>query len=164
MREDERIRLDDLLRKDDIAQTTNQIRELRHSSRIKIAVDNIVRLKKNHSRVSKDMFRNMAVKQAEFLYTNYTEIFNKIVNDELNIKILYEFITILNEIETGKINQHEGSYLVGKKLKELYVDGVVNKDNKCKEQDAIDDNEKLEKLKKPMKKISYKQFKILQED
>ena len=44
MREDERLKLDDLLRKDDVIQTTDKIRELRHSSQIKIAVDNIAKL------------------------------------------------------------------------------------------------------------------------
>lgn len=164
MRDDERLKLDDLLRTDDVLQTTDKIRELRHSNQIKLAVDNIVKLKRNHSRVSKEMFRNMAMNQANFLYVNYSVLFNKLVNEELNIKILYEFINILSQIENGQINQHEGSYLVGKKLKELYVDGVVNKDKKCREKDAIDDQEKLDKMKKPKKKISYKQFKILQED
>ena len=164
MRDDERLKLDDLLRKDDVLQTTDKIRELRHSNQIKLAVDNIVKLKKNHSRVSKEMFRNMATAQANFLYVNYGVLFNKLVNEELNIKILYEFIKILSQIENGEINQHEGSYLVGKKLKELYVDGVINKDKKCREKDAVDDQAKLDKMKKPKKKISYKQFKILQED
>ena len=164
MREDERLKLDDLLRKDDVIQTTDKIRELRHSSQIKIAVDNIAKLKRNHSRLGKDMFRSMAMKQAEFLYVNYSVLFNKLVNEELNIKILYEFINILSQIENGQINQHEGSYLVGKKLKELYVDGVINKDKKSREKDAIEDQKKLDKMKKPKKKISYKQFKILQEE
>lgn len=164
MREDERLKLDDLLRKDDIIQTTDKIREIRHSSQIRLAVDNIVKLKRNHSRLGKEMFRNMAIKQANFLYVNYSVLFNKLVNEELNVKILYEFINILSQIENGQINQHEGSYLVGKKLKELYVDGVINKDKKSREQDAIEDQKRMEKMKKPKKKINYKQFKMLQEE
>ena len=164
MRDDERLKLDELLRKDDVAQTTNQIRQLKHSGQIKTCIDNIVNLKKTHNRMSKDMFEKMAIGQANFLFSNYTQIFNKLINDEINIKILYEFVAILKNIEEGKLNQHEGSYMVGKKLKELYVDCVVEKDKKMREKDAIEDAEKATKIKKPKKKINYKQFRMLQEN
>ena len=164
MRDDERLKLDELLRKDDVAQTTNQIRQLRHSGQIKTCIDNIVKLKKTHNRMSKDMFEKMAIGQANFLFSNYTQIFNKLINDEINIKILYEFVAILKNIEEGKLNQHEGSYMVGKKLKELYVDCVVEKDKKSREKDAIEDAKKVAKIKKPKKKINYKQFRMLQEN
>ena len=164
MRDDERLKLDELLRKDDVAQTTNQIRQLKHSGQIKTCIDNIVNLKKTHNRMSKDMFEKMAIGQANFLFSNYTQIFNKLINDEINIKILYEFVAILKMIEDGNLNQHEGSYMVGKKLKELYVDCVVEKDKKSREKDAIEDAKKVAKIKKPKKKINYKQFRMLQEN
>ena len=53
MREDERLKLDELLRKDDVAQTTDKIREIRHSGQIKACIDNIVKLKATHNRMSK---------------------------------------------------------------------------------------------------------------
>jgi hypothetical protein len=164
MRDDERLKLDELLRKDDVAQTTNQIRQLRHSGQIKTCIDNIVKLKKTHNRMSKDMFEKLAIGRANFLFSNYTQIFNKLINDEINIKILYEFVAILKMIEDGNLNQHEGSYMVGKKLKELYVDCVVEKDKKSREKDAIEDAKKVAKIKKPKKKINYKQFRMLQEN
>ena len=164
MRDDERLKLDELLRKDDVAQTTNQIRQLRHSGQIKTCIDNIVKLKKTHNRMSKDMFEKLAIGRANFLFSNYTQIFNKLINDEINIKILYEFVAILKMIEDGNLNQHEGSYMVGKKLKELYVDCVVEKDKKSREKDEIEDAKKVAKIKKPKKKINYKQFRMLQEN
>ena len=163
MREDERLKLDELLRKNDVTQTTDKIRQLRHSGQIKVCIDNIVKLKATHNRMSKSMFEKMAVGQANFLFTNYTKIFYKLLKDELNIKILYEFVNILKQIEEGNLNQHEGSYMVGKKLKELYVDSVVEKDKTMRENDAIEDAKKAAKLKKPKKKINYKQFRMLQE-
>ena len=164
MREDERLKLDELLRKDDVAQTTDKIRELKHSGQIKMCIDNIVKLKATHHRMSKNMFEKMAISQANFLFSNYTIIFNKLINDEFNVKILYEFVAILKQIEDGKLNQHEGSYMVGKKLKESYVDSVVEKDKKMREGDAVEDAKKADKIKKPKKKINYKQFRMLQEN
>ena len=163
MRDDERLKLDELLRKGDVAQTTDKIRELKHSGQIKMCIDNIVKLKATHHRMSKNMFEKMAISQANFLFSNYTIIFNKLINDEFNVKILYEFVAILKQIEDGKVNQHEGSYMVGKKLKELYVDSVVEKDKKMREGDAVEDAKKAAKIKKPKKKINYKQFRMLQE-
>tara|TARA_Y100000748_G_C15330552_1_gene423938 strand:+ start:100 stop:594 length:495 start_codon:yes stop_codon:yes gene_type:complete len=164
MREDERLKLDELLRKDDVAQTTNQIRQLKHSGQIKMCIDNIVKLKTTHNRMSKDMFEKLAIGRANFLFSNYTQIFNKLINDEINVRILYEFVAILKQIEDGHLNQHEGSYMVGKKLKELYVDSVVEKDKKERDKDAVEDAKKAAKIKKPKKKINYKQFRMLQEN
>ena len=163
MRGDERLKLDELLRQDDISQTTDKIKELKHSRQIKECIDNIVKLKANKKRLSKDMLEKMAINQANFLFTNYTSIFNKLIRDEISVKILYEFVGILKQIEDGILNQHEGSYIVGKKLKELYIDGVVERDKKNQVKDAKEDAIKEANVKKPQKKISYKQFRMLDE-
>jgi len=163
MRGEERLKLDELLRKDNVAQTTDKIQELKHSGQIKQCIDNIVKLKANNKRLSKDMFEKMAINQANFLYSNYTSIFNKLIKDEISVKILYEFVAILKQIEDGVLNQHEGSYMVGKKLKELYIDGVVERGKKDQVKDAKEDAIKSANVKKPQKKISYKQFRMLQE-
>ena len=67
----------------------------------------------------------------------------------------------MKKIEDGELNQHEGSYLVGKQLKELYVDSALRNQQQL---DTKDKNRKVQK--KPPgvnieKKISYKDFKIL---
>ena len=48
-----------------------------------------------------------------FLYTYYTDIYNKIVKDEIDIQILFSFFDALKEIEDGKSDQHEASFKVG---------------------------------------------------
>ena len=61
-------------------------------------------------------------------------------------------LTVLKLIEDSNVDQHEGSVMVGKILKELYVDSATKRlDNLDKEHD-----------KEPMsegKAISWKQFK-----
>ena len=57
------------------------------------------------------------VNQCQFLFNNYTDIFNKIKTDTLNLTIMDKFLNILKRIEDGELDQHEGSYLVGQHLK-----------------------------------------------
>ena len=41
------------------------------------------------------------------------------------IKILEKFLNILSDIEDGKIDQHEGSYIVGLLLKKLMKEPII---------------------------------------
>ena len=76
------------------------------------------------------------------------------------MEIFEKFLNILKKIEDGELNQHEGSYLVGKYLKELYIDSAMRQKEK---HEANDKKKKIQK--KPPniseKKISYKDFKIM---
>ena len=45
--------------------------------------------------------------------------------DDFDIKILIRLINVLEQIEIGLYNQHEGSAIVGQILKEIYIDPVV---------------------------------------
>jgi hypothetical protein len=95
------------------------------------------------------------MKKCNFLWTNYTNIFNRLVKDELDLNILYNFINTLSLVEDGELSQHEASVKIGQLLKELYIDSAV------KRQDKIDKrNDKgKEKTIKPMKNISWQAYK-----
>ena len=74
-----------------------------------------------------------------FLYNNYTDIFFKVVKDELNMEMMVKFIFILKQIEEGVIDQYDASVKVGTILKEMYVDSAMRRgDNldKLHESDA----------------------------
>ena len=47
--------------------------------------------------------------------------------------ILFQFLDVLKNIEEEKIDQHEGSFKVGKLLKEIYVDSALRKAKKLDE-------------------------------
>ena len=158
----ETLELEKIMNATDVPQTTETIREVRHSSKIRNDVAVICNLHKKYNRVSKDMYINIAKRQADFLYTHYNDLFNKIINDELNLTILYEFLNVLEQIENGELNQHEGSKIVGQKLKELYIDGVINR--KKKTQEELNKSNSKKKHLKPKKNLNYKQFKLLNQD
>ena len=68
-----------------------------------------------------------------------------------------KFLSVLKKIEDGNIDQHEGSYLVGQYLKQLYIDSAIKNQEKINNQ-----SNKKKVMKKPIvneKKISYKEFK-----
>ena len=114
-------------------------------------------LKKKHARVRKnepERFSNLCQSQCMFLFSNYTDIYNKVYKDELDLNILSNLLDVLKHIEDGKVDQHEGSVAVGKILKELYVDSALKRCN------AIDQSiDTPEVAYAEAKSISWKQFK-----
>lgn len=66
----------------------------------------------------------------QFLCTYYTDIYNKIRKDEIDLDILYRFLEVLQQIERGELDQHEGSFAIGTLLKELYIDSALKKAEK----------------------------------
>ena len=66
------------------------------------------------------------------------------------MQILDKFLEILKQIEDGDIDQHEGSYIVGSLLKELYIDSALRQDKGGK---------KSTKIRKPKNNVSWKEWK-----
>jgi hypothetical protein len=91
------------------------------------------------------------------LFTYYTDIFNKIRKGEIDIGILNKFLDVLRKIEDGDLDQHEGSFMVGSILKELYIDSALKKSEKLDEQ-----TEKAPEPKRAEIKVTWKQFKKMQ--
>lgn len=151
----ERLNLEKMLNDKDVEQTTEKIRSLRHSQQIKSDVQALLDLKRKYSRISKETLNNMAVKRCNFLFKHYTNIFNRVFEDQLDLNILGSFIEVLRRIEDGEIDQHQGSYEVGTLLKRMYIDSALRKD-KTKDKKPV-------AFKKPKNKISWAQFKQMQE-
>lgn len=159
----QKLDLANMIKANDTTDCTEEIRNKKQSILIRNDVKQMVFLKQKYQRLAKSNpgeFDAICMKQCGFLFNNYTDIYNKIKNDNLDLNLLDKFLNILKKIEDGELNQHEGSYLVGKHLKELYVDSALRNQEKL---EAKDKHRKVQK--KPPgvneKKISYKDFKIL---
>jgi hypothetical protein len=63
-------------------------------------------------------------------------------------------LSVLKMIEDGKVDQHEGSVVFGKILKELYLDSAVKRGENL---DKEHESEKIQPVEG--KKISWNQFK-----
>ena len=162
----EKLDLAAMIKANDTEDYTEEIRSKKQSSLIRNDVKQMIFLKQKYERLSKtnpNEFDSICVKQCNFLFNNYTDLYNKIKNDILDLNILDKFLNILKKIEDGELNQHEASFIVGKHLKELYIDSAMRNQKK------MDSREYRKKVpKKPPgvdreKTISYKDFKILNE-
>ena len=133
-------------------ETTEKIRDLKHSSKIKEDVERYLKLKSKYARLPKQTQIQMYQNQCSFLYQNYTNIFNKLIKEQLDLTILYRLLIVLKGIEDKKYDQHEGSVMVGEILKQLYIDSALKGGNQ---------NEKKEKneRKRRGKKISWSEYK-----
>ena len=100
-------------------------------------------------------YEKIIVSHCNFLFTNYTNIFNRLMKDELNINILHKFIAVLRDIEDEKFDQHEASVVVGQVLKELYVDSALQREKKLN----VEEKKRAPKYKKPANNISWAKFK-----
>lgn len=156
MNDSQRIQLSKLINEYDVEDTTAQIRKLKHSKQIMENVVGIQKLKKTYARIIKDdfnYFESIAISRFNFLYTNYPEIFQRLIKDEVDINMLSKLIMLLSYIENGKLDQHEASYQVGLLLKNMYIDPALQ------ERDAKEAEEAKNKYRNPEHNISWKDYK-----
>ena len=149
--------LNKLVKEYNSEETTSKIRTTKHSELIYKDVQTVLHLKKQYSRLEKtnrEQFKAMASKHCTFLVENYTNLFIKLLKNQLDLNLLLKFINILKEIENGKMDQHEASYKVGTILKKLYIDSALVKDNNNTNRKKI-----KKKPKSKNKKLSWKDYK-----
>ena len=155
MDDKQRLQLQNMIKVNNVEDQTDFIRNLKHSQVIRNEVNNMIMIKAKF-RGDDSKIHEECVNECNFLFTYYTDIYNKVRKDEIDIGILNKFLDVLRRIEDGELDQHEGSFLVGTILKELYVDSALKKAEKL---DEIYGKEEKVEPKKPDKNISYKQFK-----
>lgn len=154
----DRLQLNKMIKESDAEDKTELIRKTKHSQIIKEQVDLLQNLKKTHKNLYENNFTKfdeLAVKECQFLFRHYTEIYNKVLKNEINLEILDKFLNVLKLIENGEIDQHEGSVKVGTYLKELYIDSALKKTEKNdKNSNGNEDSREIEEI-----NISWSQFK-----
>jgi hypothetical protein len=156
MDENQRLHLQKMIAANNVEDQTGLIRDLKHSQILRENVNNLVMLKAKYLEDA-DALNLEAMSECNFLFTYYTDLYNKIRKDEIDLKILFQFLDVLAKIEEGKIDQHEGSFEVGTLLKKIYVDSALRKAEKL---NAETDNMEPE-YKGPQVEISWKQFKTM---
>jgi hypothetical protein len=68
-------------------------------------------------------------------------------------------LTILKRIEDGELDQHEGSFEVGKLLKKLYIDSALRRNDKKESKNKR--RKKKKKKKNPKLKMTWEKYKAL---
>jgi len=158
MNPQESLTLQRMIKENDVVDQTENIRKLKHSEDIKrdIIRINVLHEKQKELKINnKKLFDELLRKECSFLYNNYTDIFNKLKNEEINVQLLLLFVQKLAAIENGESNQHNASYEIGQILKQIYIDSALKRTEK-NEKDVI---EKIQK--EPAINISWKQYKSM---
>ena len=155
---EERLNLKKMMTNLDYEDNTAAIRKLKHSVRIRDDIRCLERLKKEHSHLratEPEQFFNIAYGECRFLFDNYIDIFTRTMKDEIDIMIMTKILIVLKLIEDEQFDQNEGSIMVGKYLKDLYLDSAV------KHADNLDKGREVTARVVPVgeKKISWNEFK-----
>jgi hypothetical protein len=156
MDDKQRLQLSNMIKANNVEDQTELIRNLKHSQILRDDINNMILIKSKY-KGDQDKIYSECINECNFLFTYYTDIFNKIRKDEIDIGILHNFLNVLKRIEDGELDQHEGSFAIGNLLKELYIDSALKKSEKL---DELNGKEKVEPKKAEIK-ISWKQFKKL---
>jgi len=157
MNPEERLHLKRMVNEMECEDNTENIRKLKHSSKIRddiTAIQYLKHDKKDLRKSNPDEFAEMCRNTAPFLFTNYMDLFNKVCKDELNMHVMWNLLECLQQIEEGKVDQHEGSYAFGKLLKELYVDSAVRRGQNLDKEHIVEPPKYVEP-----KNISWREFK-----
>ena len=148
-----RLQLQKMIKANDVEDQTELIRELKHSHLLQNDINNLIMLKAKY-RNNQDKINEEGMSECGFLFTYYTDIYNKIRKDEIDLKILNQFLNVLRRIEDGELDQHDGAFIIGTLLKEIYVDSALRKAaklNEGQEQEYVEPREVVN--------ISWKDFK-----
>jgi hypothetical protein len=157
MNNEERLNLKKLVNEMDCENNTDNIRKLKHSEKIRDDIRKMELLKlskKNLYETEPAEFNELCKKECSFLYTNYTDLFNKVIVGELNLDIMAQMLYVLKLIEEEQVDQHEGSAMVGKILKELYIDSAIKRGEKLDKENELSKPVEVEE-----KKISWNTWK-----
>ncbi len=152
----QRLHLQKMISANNVEDTTDLIRELKHSHVLRDNVNNLIMLKAKHQDNPEKVHLEGMV-ECSFLFTYYTDIYNKIRKDEIDLKILFKAFDVLRDIEDGKIDQNDGAFAFGTLLKQIYVDSALKKAEKLN----AESGEKELEYKGPQVNISWSQYKNL---
>ena len=152
MNDNERLQLNKMIQTNNVVDQTELIRKLKHSHILRNNINDLIMLKSKYLNDAEKLNLE-AMNDCNFLFSYYTDLYNKIRKDEIDLKILYDFLDVLKKIEDGELDQHEGSFEVGTLLKKIYVDSALRKAEK------INKDEVVQELIKPQIHISWKNYK-----
>jgi hypothetical protein len=153
MNDSQKLQLANMIKSNNVEDQTELIRTLKHSNIMREEINNMVLLKAKY-RDDPERIHLECMNDCNFLFTYYTDIYNKIRKDEIDLGMLIKFIDVLRDIENGLLDQHEASFKVGTILKEMYIDSALKKAEKLDKA-----NESVPEVKKEVNKVTWRQFK-----
>lgn len=123
MNPEQRLKLHELVSANNSVDNTRLIRELKHSDLIRADVATMQRHKMECSDLT--LLDERCMRDCSFIYSRYTNIYNRLLRNQIDVMVLVTFINCLKKIEDGVLDQHEASFEIGTLLKRMYVDPKI---------------------------------------
>ena len=158
MNSTDRLNLSKLVDQNNVEDSTLDIRHKKHSRPILNDVNILIKLRADFTNglLTKSDYDDVCSMRCPFLFTNYTDIFNKIKKSEIDDLILFKLLNVLEKIENGDEDQHSGAFEVGNILKKIYIDSAITRaDNLDIENKKIDQSVQSEKISWTQYKNTY---------
>ena len=153
--------LDDIIKEHKIEDNTSYVVNNKKASIIRKEFYALLKIKQVHGHEK----MNLSKIQAPYLYKNYKAIFDKIIKEDFNVELFKDLIDILEKIENKRIDLNEGSFIFGKKLKNIFVDKCIyNNSNNDISNNSNNNFSNIFSNNKDLsnnKDFSYKQFKLM---
>ena len=132
-----------------VPQVTEDIRQRRHASSIRQALNTIESLHEQYPGISQARLRELSTPCAgcTLLATEYPRILSKALEHPDDIPTIHSMVDLLAAVETGQHTQHSASMMAGTILKEKYIDPIVDSATATATE--------------PAKKLTYAQWKDL---
>jgi hypothetical protein len=131
MNNEEKRQLDQMIQANNTVDNTSGIRNERKSKKIRDCVAIIQNIKRKHNNTRDfKILDKECMPKCNYLFTNFPNIYNKLLKYQIDVKILYMFLDELESIENGEKNQHEASFEIGKLLKTMYIDPRIGEESK----------------------------------
>lgn len=124
MNKEEKKILKEMINKNNTIDNTNNIREKKISKILRKEIAFFKYIKQQNT--NKIRIENETKNACPILFNDYKDIYIKLIENNLNYDILYNFLDELEKIENNKLDQHEASYNVGKLLKKIYIDSEID--------------------------------------
>ena len=97
MDNNQRLHLQKMITENNVEDTTELIRNLKHSHILRENVNNLIMLKAKYMD-NLEQIHLEGMTECNFLFTYYTDIYNKIRKDEIDLKILFEEFDVFRDI------------------------------------------------------------------
>ena len=137
MNPSQRLKLNQIIDENNVKDYTTQIRENRHSVKIRENVTKMVDIIKANKGVDDRALDDLLMADCAFMFNHYTDLYNRIKKRELDMSILWEFLNVLEKIENGEADQHSGAFEVGSLLKKMYIDSALRRSKNDEENNDV---------------------------
>ena len=97
MDDKQKLQLNQMINDNNVEDRTEQIRTLKHSSTLREEVNELILIKRKYTDPEEINLEGMM--HCNFLFTYYTDIYNKVRKDEIDYVILFQFLDVLKKIE-----------------------------------------------------------------